>query len=251
MGIDTASLHAILKSFRYVKNRNKILTLGRQQIHIPINTVADICTEYKVANFNSNSTGMYSYCEKFFENALGCQQPVMSIDYSEYEKCMIVHDMNRSIRANPLMAGQKFDYIYDGGTIEHVFNLPQVLENVINLLEDDGIFCSVTCNNNFSGHGFYQFSPELFYRAFSADYGMCVEEMFLAQNHTHPTEWIKLEQPSKQIPRIENKFDSKLPVYIITIARKLSSAHKKKSLLDYPPYQYGYEENDWKAGTKA
>ena len=69
--------------------------------------------------------------------------------------------MNYSIKNK---VNKKFDFILDGGTIEHIFNCPQVLDNIIYLLEIEGILCSITCNNNFSGHGFYQFSPDFFYQ---------------------------------------------------------------------------------------
>ena len=105
------------------------------------------------------------YCEEFFLS-FGFLN-IDSIDNSSYENSSIIHNLN-----TPYNNTKKYDYIYDGGTTEHIFNVPQVFENIINLLEIDGIFCSVTVNNNFSGHGFYQFSPELYLSMFTSNYGM-------------------------------------------------------------------------------
>ena len=64
-------------------------------------------------------------------------------------------------------AGQ-FDVVYDGGTLEHVFNFPVALRNAMELLRPGGrLFTIHTCANNLCGHGFYQFSRELFYRTLS------------------------------------------------------------------------------------
>ena len=112
------------------------------------------------------------------------------------------------------------------------------------MLNIDGVFCSVTCNNNFSGHGFYQFSPELFYRVMSPTYGMEILEMYLAQNHTTPDKWLKLNPNTKTIGRVVDKIQTNEEVYIITIARKISDT--RQSLLLNHPQQFSYEEIEWK-----
>ena len=73
----------------------------------------------------------------------------------------------RASGKNIFNSSKKYQYIYDGGTIEHIFNIPQVIENIIDILDINGLFVSITCNNNFSGHGIYQFSPEFFLAVFS------------------------------------------------------------------------------------
>ena len=58
---------------------------------------------------------------------------------------------------------------------------PALKPDGAHLLEIDGIFCSVTCNNNFSGHGMYQFSPEFFLSTLTPKYGMEIKELFIAK----------------------------------------------------------------------
>jgi hypothetical protein len=72
-----------------------------------------------------------------------------------------------------------FDCVFDGGTIEHIFNVPVALDNAIRMLAVGGLFLSVNGANNFLGHGLYQFSPELMWRVFDRQFGFEVEAMYL------------------------------------------------------------------------
>lgn len=81
-----------------------------------------------------------------------------SMDFSKYEGAGIVHDLNKPVP--PELLGQ-FGFIFDGGTLEHVFNVPQALDNVFHMLRPGGRFVSANGMNGWVGHGLYQFSPEL------------------------------------------------------------------------------------------
>ena len=75
----------------------------------------------------------------------------------------VVHDLNTPSSAD--LFG-RFDLLYDGGTLEHVFNFPVAIANCMRMLRVGGWLVIHTPANNQCGHGFYQFSPELFYRVF-------------------------------------------------------------------------------------
>jgi len=237
MGVDYTSLDALLYGIQYTKNFDFLLTLGRQEIHRPPNILSGIFQKYGV---NVKSSSMTGYIENMLHD-IGFKH-IDSLDASNYENASIIHDMNHPI---PPTLRSKYDFIYDGGTIEHIFNMPQVCENIIDMLNIDGIFCSVTCNNNFSGHGIYQFSPEFFFSAFAPKYGMEVIEIFLAENETGKDEWLYI-QPCHQVHggRNTSKFNSLKEVYIITIAKKISN--DRVSILMDPPQQYSYQTFDWK-----
>jgi hypothetical protein len=246
MGIDKSSLELILLSQNYVKNtavnkKANILTLGRQQIHIFKNDINYLLHKYK---FNSliDKFNVSNYSENLFINLFEDRSGyneifVDSIDNSNYEGASIIHNMN-----NPFISTKKYQYIYDGGTIEHIFNIPQVIENVIDMLDIDGLFVSITCNNNFSGHGIYQFSPEFFLSSLNEKYGMKIEAIYLGKVHTPFEEWIDVNDYKGG--RNCTKFDDCEPVYILTIARKISN--KRENLLSNSPHQYSYEQFDWK-----
>ena len=156
MGIDITALELILLSHQYVKIKNTdILTLGRQQIHIECKDINNSLNKYNFSHL-VDKFNYYDFSENLFRQLLN-GDCVDSIDNSKYEDASIIYNLNL-----PYISSKKYQYIYDGGTTEHIFNIPQVIENVINMLDIDGLFVSVTCNNNFSGHGMYQFSPEFF-----------------------------------------------------------------------------------------
>ncbi|MGB0507964.1 MAG: class I SAM-dependent methyltransferase [Pikeienuella sp.] len=83
---------------------------------------------------------------------------VESLDYSAFEGADHTHDLNLPV--GPDLRGQ-FDLIIDGGTLEHVFNLPQALANVFEMLRPGGVFAACNPFNGWPAHGIYQFGPEL------------------------------------------------------------------------------------------
>ncbi|WP_139837736.1 class I SAM-dependent methyltransferase [Roseovarius litorisediminis] len=80
------------------------------------------------------------------------------MDFSDYEGAQILHDLNIK---PPKALEKQFDLIFDGGTIEHVFNTPVALEGVYRMLKPGGRFISANGLNGWYGHGMYQFNPEL------------------------------------------------------------------------------------------
>ena len=114
------------------------------------------------------------YCEEFFR-ILGATE-IISVDASAFEGAQIVHDMNLPI---PDALESSFDVVFDGGTLEHIFDLPTALRNAARMVRQNGRFISHTVASNFCGHGFYQFSPELFYRFFCPDNGYVMDSCIL------------------------------------------------------------------------
>ena len=236
MGIDITALELILLSHQYVKIKNTdILTLGRQQIHIECKDINNSLNKYNFSHL-VDKFNYYDFSENLFRQLLN-GDCVDSIDNSKYEDASIIYNLNL-----PYISSKKYQYIYDGGTTEHIFNIPQVIENVINMLDIDGLFVSVTCNNNFSGHGMYQFSPEFFLSSLNKKYGMEIEAIYIGRVHTGFDEWIDVNDYKDG--RNCSKFDTNEPVYILTIARKISDI--RENLILNSPHQYSYEQCDWK-----
>jgi len=237
MGIDYTGCEALFRSFQYVKNKKNLLTLGRQGIHISPHTIDSFLEKNNLSHLKNKYH--WGFCEQFF-NDLGFEN-VDSLDNSDYEEASIIHNMNLPI-PNEF---KKYDFVFDGGTTEHIFNTPQVCENIINMLTIDGIYLSVIPNNNLSGHGIYQFSPEFFLSAFSKNYGMEVQELYLAKVGSGMNEWINVNNHNaKEDGRNISKFDGNEHVYIIAIIKKLSD--ERLNLITHPPNQFSYENIDWK-----
>jgi len=64
--------------------------------------------------------------------------------------------------------------------MEHVFNASQGLKNVTRLCAPGGQIIHSLPANNFCNHGFWQFSPELFFSLYSDKNGYSETEIFLA-----------------------------------------------------------------------
>ncbi|MCP9845223.1 hypothetical protein KBY77_16105 [Synechococcus sp. Cruz-7E5] len=109
-------------------------------------------------------------------------EELLSIDASGYEGASLVHDLNQPV---PESLWGQFDAVIDGGTLEHVFNFPTAIVSCMRMLKIGGRFYSLTPANNHCGHGFYQFSPELFFRLFHGANGFDLETLLLVE-HPYP-----------------------------------------------------------------
>lgn len=142
---------------------------------------------------------------------------VDSLDASDYEGANIVYDMNKALPADLL---GRYDFVYDGGTLEHIYNYPQALENLSNLLRSGGLVLSGSPANNEPGHGFYQFSPELIYTAFPA-VGLKVIRAYLVATQ-FPSQFYEISSPAEIGSRLT--FLSGEPIQLFVIACKSGTA---------------------------
>lgn len=228
MGIDFTGLIVLFNSLKYTKNRKNIITLGRQEIHLDKNIIKQL--------LNKEYSG---FCENLLSD-IGFEN-IDSIDNSSYEGATILHNMNKPIPEN---LKNKYDFVLDLGTTEHIFNIPQVCENIIDLLNIDGIYVCFIPNNNCSGHGIYQFSPEFFLSTYTKKYGMEILELYISKVNDVMENWINVNNYGNNNFRNMAKFSGNEEVYIMAIIRKISN--DRENLILNPPNQFSYEEVDWK-----
>lgn len=103
--------------------------------------------------------------DKTFFHKIGFEN-VESSDYSDFQKADHIFDLNLPV---PTHLHNKFDVIVDFGTTEHIFNLPQVLKNLQEMLKVGGRVIHLLPSSNWVDHGFYMFSPTLFHDYYSAN----------------------------------------------------------------------------------
>jgi hypothetical protein len=139
---------------------------------------------------------------------------VTAIDISPYEGATVLHDMNLPI-SDKLKT--QFSVVVDGGTLEHVFAYHQALKNAMEMVKIGGHFLTMTTCNNFMGHGFYQFSPELFFRAFSDANGFVLEHMFACES-SGTGRWYRVSDPKIIGQRVE--LINNCPTYLLIQARR-------------------------------
>lgn len=112
-----------------------------------------------------------------------------SCDYSDYERATVIHDLSVPVPDN---LKNKYTCVIDGGTLEHVFDYLVGLKNVMDMVAIGGHLILMTPGNNWFGHGFYQFSPELFYTALSEENGFIGTKVFCNNGR----KWYLIENPS-------------------------------------------------------
>lgn len=115
------------------------------------------------------------FMDDFFA-ALGTKR-LDAIDASNFEGAQLVLDMNEPLPDS--LRGQ-YDAVVDGGTLEHVFNVPTAFRNAMDALKTGGHLFATLPANNWCGHGFYQYGADFFYRVFCAENGFEVVKLMVA-----------------------------------------------------------------------
>jgi hypothetical protein len=110
-----------------------------------------------------------------------------ALDISSFEGAEIIFDLNR--RDIPSELEQKYSIVFNGGTLEHVFHLPNALKSLDRLVQPDGFIMHVMPYNNWPDHGFYQFSPTLLFDYYAANGGSVVEAALVWIDKSESDRW--------------------------------------------------------------
>ncbi|WP_297772415.1 class I SAM-dependent methyltransferase [uncultured Roseovarius sp.] len=124
------------------------------ETHLPGVSATDLVTEGD------------TYSEPFFER-LGFES-VDSMDLSDFEQASVIQDLSAPL---PRELDGAFDVIYDGGTCEHIFDLPTAYRNIHKMLKPGGVLIGHSPCNNWVNHSFYQINPEMVYGFWEATLG--------------------------------------------------------------------------------
>jgi hypothetical protein len=152
---------------------DRICTLGRLTLFGTDAELARVLKEYAKPPFTRPKDRATYFAEDILI-PLGFK--VDSVDNSNYEGANIVHDLNHPIPQS--MLGQ-YDLVFDGGTLEHIFDFPVAIRSAMQLIKVGGHIMLHTPANNQCGHGFYQFSPELFFSLFSPINGFEIVRIYI------------------------------------------------------------------------
>ncbi len=166
MGLNYETFRQLADLSTRFRPKARSLMLGRQKLRLGrrnafggIRHAAGYRAALKAAGLSPNLAD-YMQADGYSERAMKMLGfgSVETLDISPFQCAGILHDMNEPVPSE--LCGQ-FDFILDGGTLEHVFNVPLAMANVFQMLRPGGRFIGVNPLNGWPGHGFYQFSPEL------------------------------------------------------------------------------------------
>lgn len=175
MGIGLGVAVAVAGFFKKHGTGGTLLQFGRQKVRISCEDFVRILVKNNFASIGKDGlcfkydiyryAKTLQYChlvenmvldDKVFFGALGYES--FSCDYSSYEDPDFLLDLNSDVG----VVEKKYDVVFNGGTFEHVFNPVNAFKHANSLLKVGGICVHLAPSNNFSNHGYYQFSPCLF-----------------------------------------------------------------------------------------
>ncbi len=175
MGISRFAFKLLLTEAQRRPFNGHLLTLGRQDIHL---SYKDMRKAARQLGFPLSDSGPATpssnpimaargyVSDTFLFKALGFTE-VTSIDYSDYEGCDRIFDLNSLSLPENLV--EAVDVVVDGGTIEHLFHIPNALNNIFRMLKPNGRVIYFSPASNHLDHGFYTFSPTLFWDYYTAN----------------------------------------------------------------------------------
>jgi SAM-dependent methyltransferase len=222
MGIDAHSIRFLREARQDGVNFGSTITLGCQSISEAQETLSAFTG---VAGASERATS-----RRLFE-AVGCTD-FHQMDHSDYEGADVAHDLNVPLRSE---LESKFDIVFDGGTLEHVFNVAEGLRSCMRMLKVGGHFIGHSPANNWFGHGFYQFSPEFFWRAFSPENGFEILRL-VAYEPSGGGQWFEVRDPREVGERIE--LMGPFRVLLLVLAKKVR---------EVPPFQKSPAQSDYAA----
>jgi hypothetical protein len=207
----------------------RVLTLGRQRAAMGYGNAERLVREAGLV-WNADKLEPTSPWGDSTLLAAGAQT-VNSMDYSTHESCSIVHDLNHPVKGDLVGA---FDTVFDGGTLEHVCDFPTAMRNCITMLADGGVFMAETPSNNWMGHGFYQFSPELLYRVFCEANGCRLLSLALFREGL-VDQIFAVDDPANVGSRV--RFNVTGRTSLLVMAQKLRTTEDERGTMQQSDYQ--------------
>jgi len=228
MGLDTASVMFLCGARKFGVDFSRTAMIGRQSFFPEQAALGRVFRTLGIAEDPDEFVRKHAFGERFF-SLLGAQE-ITSLDCSSYEDATVIQDLNLPI---PGELRERFSVVYDGGTIEHVFNIPQAFKNCMEMVEVGGHFAQANVANNWTGHGFWQFSPELVFRIFTPANGFQIEAV-LMHEVVPGGAWYAVADPDEIQSRVELR--NSVRTYILTVARRVARAE----IFAAPPIQSDY-----------
>jgi hypothetical protein len=240
MGISYGALKFLMEEGVKERWHGSVLTLGKQDTSFTSVQLREAAARYgyrlvmhpRADHYREHSNMTY---QEFF-HALGFQS-VLVLDASDYEGADIVHDLNTDYI--PRNCDYRFNLILDGGTLEHVFNIPAALKTISRMTAIDGRIVHISPMSNCADHGFYSFSPTLFADYYTANL-FDISRISLVRFARDPVldEWEYTEYERGTLGTIGELRPG--VHFVMSCVRK-----GKQSLGGQVPQQHYYENNAW------
>ncbi|HZV87931.1 MAG TPA: hypothetical protein VFF95_10310 [Candidatus Binatus sp.] len=226
MAVNRGSACLLLREHAKRPFRGSVLELGRQTISFNESQLRVWAEEAEV-NLKSRTTASESdagnmagargtiFDDDRFFHLLGFDE-VASCDASRYENSTLIVDLNQL--AEQHLHG-RFDVIYNGGTMEHIFHVPNVLSNIHAMLKVGGRAIHIAPSSNLVDHGFYSFSPTFFCDYYEAN-NYDVLQISLFECFDWMTEWIVYDYSKGCLDDMWGKIATAKKIGVFCVAEK-------------------------------
>lgn len=232
MGLDLNGIRFLLFAQNSGVEFENTAMIGRQRLDLSRPELKKLLMSYGYTIDAGPLKSIFSenegYAEAFLKH-IGAEN-VHSFDVSSYEGATHLHDMNEEIL--PELKG-RYSVVLDGGSLEHVFNFPIAIKNCMEMLQVGGHYLGITPANNFMGHGFYQFSPELYFNIFTPKNGFEMVNLIAFEDRPGST-WYVVKNPEDVKSRVT--LVNSQPVYLLVLAKKITAV----KIFNYTPQQSDY-----------
>lgn len=220
-GVDLSKTISLGRQFRAFTKREFLKYLPQY---------SDIPAEKLEEDFSS------PYAEGVFADMYG--HKLYSLDGFAHENPDIVWDLNQPV---PEEMKEQYTCLIDGGTMEHVFDVPQLLHNCFSILKEGGCYISMVPTNNFNGHGLYQFSPDFFYSVFSEANGMRIRDVFIVKFSAKNKVWKINSSPAASGERVQFDVNTQTEIYVIA---EKTGPTPEKIRAQQTDYEEGWYEDE-------
>ena len=258
MGYPKAVLQLIVRGLKSENCSGRVLTFGRNGVDASYQDLLKIfgaengkyraLREEEIVSDPLTQFGESVHQDVFFK-MLGYTQ-VHTVDYYDNEKPTFILDLNKKVPSS--MEGQ-YDLVSDSGTMEHCLDVKEVLFNTIRLLRPGGYVCFCTPMSGAVNHGFYSFSPTLFWDFYGENGFDRMQMSVLAEYGTHSN--IKLRRYDYNAGTAEIISDLFRKSYIFFLARKKTLSEIHVPMQGYYRAKFGGEggkkqKTNWKETFK-
>ncbi len=202
----------------------QLLTIGRQGIFFTVDELKSWARQTGFALDESHLAAALAGKRSLTDTELFRSMGFLtadSMDVSEYEGASIICNLNKDIAGD---LHNRFDVIFDGGSTEHMFNVPKAFENYNKMLRVGGLVIHSLPSTGMPDHGFYMFSPTLLYDYYTQNHWVIVNFYMIKVPYEYYSPWeiYSYDEPGPSLEDVE--FPGRWGIFFIARKREESTA---------------------------
>lgn len=201
MGLTSTGLKFILKKKKKYDFSGPLLTFGNQDIYAKEDDIRNWARQYNIKLSEpekiiystsgdipkiNKEASQYIHAKTLFEFLGISEKDYYDIDKFDFDKPKITHDLQYPIDSK---FHDFFNLIIDSGTLEHIFDVRSVMENITKITKVGGYVLQFIPAQNMLNHGFYQFSPTFFYDFYTSNGFEIVESYVIEGRGAYDRYW--------------------------------------------------------------